>query len=100
MSEPEWNGDGQTDDVSPGDPLIPFTVGEKFVAKTSPCNSLRVVLLRLLTGPDIRPFDRQKDFFLIVDDRIHQGCESSVLKVSSQSDRDSQGRTKVQNSSQ
>jgi hypothetical protein len=57
MSEPEWNGDSETNDVCPGDPLIPFTHGEKLVAKTSPCNSLRVVLLGLLTRPDVRPLD-------------------------------------------
>jgi len=49
MSEPERNGNGETNDVCPGNPLIPFAHGEKLVAKTAPCNSLRVVLLGLLT---------------------------------------------------
>jgi hypothetical protein len=71
MNKPERNRDGQTDDVSPSNPLVPFSMGEKFVTKTSPCNSLRVVLLGLLTRPDIRPLDRKQDVSLVFYDSIH-----------------------------
>lgn len=47
------------------------------VPQSSPCNCLRVVLLRLLSWPDIGTFDRQEDVSLIVNDGVHQNYISS-----------------------
>ena len=42
------------------------------MTKATPCDRLRVVLLRLLPGPDIRSLDGKQDVPVIVDDRVHQ----------------------------
>ena len=42
------------------------------MAKTTPGDGLRIILLWLLTRPNIRSLDRKKNFTLIGNNRVHQ----------------------------
>lgn len=50
------------------------------MAETAPSYGLGVVLLRLLSGPDVGPLDGQKNVALVVDNGIHQDVVQDASK--------------------
>lgn len=48
--------------------------------ESTPCDGLGIVLLRLLAGPNVGPLHRQKDWSLIIDDRVHKNFGAEKQK--------------------
>lgn len=70
VNEPEWDWDDEAKQVGNRDPLVASTNGEH-VAGDGPGYGEGVVLLDVLTGPDVGAFDGGKDVELVCHDGLH-----------------------------
>lgn len=72
VHEPKRHRDDEAEDVCPGCPLIALPGSEEFMRETTPSDGLRVVLLWLLSGPDVSALNGKKNIALVVDDTVHE----------------------------
>ena len=71
MEEVEGERDDEADEEGERDPLVPRAHAEHVRGERAPGDGLRVVLLHVLSRPDVGAFDREQDLPLVRDDGHH-----------------------------
>ena len=70
MAEPEGERDKDTDGEGDGYHVVCAAGGEDLAGCAAPCNSLGVVVLHVLAGPDVGGL-AEEDVSLVLDDGVH-----------------------------
>jgi hypothetical protein len=77
VEDVEWERHEEAEKVGDGDPLVSASDAEHLTCNT-PCDSQRVELLHILSGPDVCAFHTLEDGVLV----LHNGQHHDVVEQS------------------